>query len=67
MAAIVSAIGDIFAAAMIWLKTIAAVVAGGTVGSGESAVTYAAQPILLIGIVIAFVGLGIGMFKRLLN
>ena len=67
MAAIVESIGLWFTAAMGWLKTIAAVVAGGTVGTGEAVVTYTAQPILLIGIIIGFVGLGVGLFRRLLN
>ena len=67
MAAILSSVGDIFAQAVLWVKTIVAVIAGGTIGTGEAAVTYTAQPLLLLFIIIPLVGLGVGLFRRLIN
>lgn len=67
LAQIVTSIGDLFSAGMTWLQTVAASIFGGTIGTGDAAVTYTAQPLLMIGIIVAFVGLGIGFFKRILN
>ena len=67
MAAILTAVGDIFAQAVVWLKTVVAVIAGGTIGTGETAVVYQAQPLLLIFIILPLVGLGVGLFRRLIN
>lgn len=67
MSEIISAVGSLFSAAMTWLQTVAAVIAGGTVGTGESAVTYTAQPLLLVFVILPLVGLGVGLFRRLLN
>ena len=67
MSAILSAVGDVFAQAILMVKTLVAVIAGGTIGVGGSAVTYTAQPLLLLFIVLPLVGLGIGLFRRLIN
>lgn len=53
MDAIVTAITTIFTAAMGW---------AGTVGT-----TVTDTPLLLFGVVVGFVGLGVGLFKRLLR
>ncbi|MEA5040030.1 MAG: hypothetical protein VB086_09355 [Clostridiaceae bacterium] len=49
------------------VTTLVAFITGGTVGSGETAVTYTAQPLLLLFILIPLVGLGIGFFSQLKN
>lgn len=53
LATVISSIGDVFTAAMGW---------AGTVGS-----TIVSTPLLLIGVVIGFVGVGVGLFRRMLN
>lgn len=53
MAALITAIGDIFTAAIGWVSDVA------------TAVT--AQPTLLLWFLIPLVGLGVGMFKRLVR
>ncbi len=53
LAAIVAAIGDIFEAGMSMAATVGTTVVG--------------SPLLLFGVVIGFVGLGVGLFKRLLR
>lgn len=53
MAELISSVGDIFTAAIGW------------VGDVASAVT--SNPILLIFCILPLVGLGIGMFTRLIN
>ncbi len=53
MADIITAITTIFTAAMGWMGTVAT--------------TVTSTPILLLGVVIGFVGLGVGLFKRLLR
>lgn len=54
MAALITAIGDVFTAAIGWV---------GTVGT-----TVAADPILLLTVVgLPVCGLGVGMFKRLMS
>lgn len=53
LASVISSIGEVFTAAMGW---------AGTVGT-----TIVGTPILLIGVVIGFVGVGVGLFKRMLN
>lgn len=50
---IITAITEIFTAAIGWVGTVAETVAG--------------NPLLLFGVVIGFVGLGVGLFKRLLH
>ena len=53
IASIISNVGEIFTGAMSW---------AGTVGE-----TIVGTPILLMFVVIPVVGLGVGLFKRLLN
>ncbi len=53
MDALITNITSVFTAAMGW---------AGTVGT-----TVTDTPILLIGVVVGFVGLGVGLFKRLLR
>lgn len=53
MATIITAIGDIFEAGMDWAATVGTTVVG--------------NPLLLFGVTIGFVGLGVGLFKRLLH
>lgn len=53
MSAILADITSVFTAALGW---------AGTVGT-----TIVETPILLIGVVIGFVGVGVGLFKRMLN
>lgn len=50
---IISTISEIFTAAIGWVGTVAETVAG--------------NPLLLFSVVIGFVGLGVGLFKRLLH
>lgn len=53
IATIISTITEIFTAAIGWVGTVAETVSG--------------NPLLLFGVVIGFVGLGVGLFKRLLH
>lgn len=53
MASIIADIGSLFTAAMGWAQTVASTVAG--------------NPLLLIFVLVPLVGLGIGIFRRLLN
>ena len=53
MAAVLSTITEVFTAAVGWVGTVAETVAG--------------NPLLLIGVVIGFIGTGIGLFSRLLK
>ena len=53
MATLLTSIGDVFEAAIGWVGTVAETVAG--------------NPLLLIGVVIGFIGVGIGLFSRLLR
>lgn len=53
MTEILSNITSVFTQAMTWMSTVAT--------------TVADTPILLIGVVVSFVGVGVGLFKRLLH
>lgn len=53
VASIISVISEIFTAAIGWVGTVSETVAG--------------DPLMLFGVVIGFVGLGVGLFKRLLR
>lgn len=53
MASVLGSITEVFTAAIGWVGTIAT--------------TIASEPLLLIGVVITFVGVGIGLFSRLLH
>lgn len=51
MATLISSIGEIFTGAIGWVGTVSSTIAG--------------DPLLLFGVLLGFVGLGIGLFKRL--
>ena len=53
LATLIESITTVFTAAIGWVGTVADTVAG--------------EPLLLLGVVIGFVGLGVGLFRRLLN
>lgn len=53
LASVVSNIGTVFTAAIGWVGTVAD--------------TITAKPLLLFGVVVGFVGIGVGLFKRLLH
>lgn len=53
MASLLSTIGEVFTAAVGWIGTVAEVIAG--------------NPLLLVGIVFGFIGIGITLFSRLLR
>lgn len=53
MATVLSSITEVFTAAVGWVGTVAE--------------TVAEEPLLLIGVVVGFVGLGVGLFSRLLR
>lgn len=53
LASVVKEIGTVFTAAIGWVGTVAD--------------TITAQPLLLFGVVVGFVGIGVGLFKRLLH
>ena len=53
MSTILSTVGDIFTAAIDWV--------------GDVGTTITSTPILLLFVVIPLVGLGVGLFKRLIN
>lgn len=53
VASIISVISEVFTAAIGWVGTVAETITG--------------NPLLLIGVVVGFVGIGVGLFKRLLH
>lgn len=53
METVISTIGTVFNGALGWASTVANTVTG--------------TPLLLFGVVLGFIGVGIGLFKRLLN
>lgn len=53
MTTLLSSIGEVFESAIGWVGTVAE--------------TVAAEPLLLIGVVIGFIGVGVGLFRRLAN
>ena len=53
LASILTDIGSVFEAAIGWVGTVSSTVTG--------------NPLLLIGVVIGFIGVGVGLFHRLLN
>ena len=46
-------IGEVFTSAVGWVGTVADTIAG--------------EPLLLIGVVLGFIGVGVGLFRRMLN
>lgn len=68
MANLLSGVGDFISSAITWLKAFLYSIAGGTIGTGESAVTYTASTVLIIFVVaVPLVGLGIGLLRRLIH
>lgn len=63
MASLLSTVTQIFSTVMEMLQHISAAIVGGTVGD----VTYAANPLILLFVLIPVIFLGINMFRRLLN
>ena len=53
MATVIEAITSVFTAGLGWV--------------GQVASTVASEPVVLIGVVVGFVGVGIGLFGRLLH
>ncbi len=53
MASLLSTITEVFTSAVSWVGTVASTVAG--------------NPLLLVGVVFGFIGIGIGLFSRLLR
>lgn len=53
LATVIKEISSVFTAAIGWVGTVAD--------------TITAQPLLLFGVVVGFVGVGVGLFKRLLH
>ena len=53
LASLLTDIGSVFTSAMSWMSSVATAVSG--------------NPLLLIGVIIGFIGVGVGLFKRLLN
>ena len=67
LSTILSTISEIFLEVMTWMQTIAAVIMGGTVGTGETAVTYEPNYLFLFMILFGFIFAGVRMFRRILN
>lgn len=65
MSEIISAVGSLFAAAMDWVGIVATTIAGSTTVEGVT--TFNFPVLLLFCVAVPLVGLGIGMFKRLLS
>lgn len=53
MATLLTTVTDVFTAAVGWVGTVASTIAG--------------EPLLLIGCVLGFIGIGVGLFKRMFN
>lgn len=53
LAGVLSGIGSVFTSAMEWAAAVGTAVAG--------------NPLLLVGVVMGFVGVGVGLFRRLLR
>lgn len=53
MTALLSTIGEVFTAAVGWVGDVAGVISD--------------TPLLLIGCVLGFIGVGVGLFKRMFN
>ena len=53
MGTLLTTIGEVFTSAVGWVCTVADTIAG--------------NPILLIGVVMGFIGVGVGLFRRMLN
>lgn len=67
MSSILSDVSTIFSSVMEWLNTLVVFIAGGTIGSGSTAVEYDAQPLLLLFIILPIAFLGVTMLRKLLR
>ena len=68
MSTILEYVGDFIEQAILWMRSFLAFIVGGTVGTGTDAVTYTAQPVLIIFVIaLPLVGLGIGLLRRLIK
>lgn len=68
MTTILGYISNFVSSAVTWIRTFLTFIVGGTIGTGEEAVTYTAQPVLIIFIIcLPLVGLGIGLLRRLIK
>lgn len=68
MSAILGYISDFVGEAVKWIRTFLTFIVGGTIGTGEGAVSYDPQPVLIIFIIcLPLVGLGIGLLRRLIK
>lgn len=64
---ITSAVTTVFNAFIGMVQTVGIYIVGGTIGSGDTATTVSANPVLLFFLVLPLVGIGIGLFKRLIS
>jgi len=53
MTELLATVGEVFTAAVGWVGTVASTISG--------------EPLLLIGCVLGFIGVGVGLFKRMFN
>ena len=53
MTSLLSTVTEVFTAAVGWVGTVADTITG--------------EPLLLIGVVLGFIGVGVGLFRRMLN
>lgn len=67
MSSILSDVSTIFSSVMEWLNTLVVFIAGGTIGSGSTAVEYDPQPLLLLFIILPIAFLGVTMLRKLLR
>lgn len=65
MAAILEAVGTVFTSAIGWVGSVGSAIAGTT--TTESGTVFNNPILLLFCVAIPLVGLGVGMFKRLLS
>ena len=68
MSAIITAIGQLVTGAIGWMQAFLYSITGGTIGTGNDAVTYTGSPLLMVFVVaLPLVGLGIGLLSRLIK
>lgn len=68
MSALLTAVGSVVTSCIDWLSSFAGLFTETvTTGSGESAVTVLANPILLVPICLTVAGFGVGILKRLMS
>lgn len=53
MGTLLTTVGEVFTSAIGWVGTVADTITG--------------EPLLLIGVVLGFIGVGVGLFRRMLN